>query len=336
MENFKEWISDNLRYILLGLGLILVLAVAIVGIRAISNIATGRSSGSSGTPAQTEAPQTESAAPSDVIVQDETDAPAQTGSTLVHNDAKVLTTMTAYYEARTNGDTETLRKLNPSMDDQEEANILNSYVESYSDVSTYSREGLTPGSYVVYVSYKGKVRDIDTLVPSLNEYYLMTDETGGLYIADTEGDTQVEAFCTEAQNSAEVQNLISSVNNELDAAKEADPALKEFMGQYDGSGASQNSGGETESGETSDEGESTEIVALDSCNVRSTPTTEEDNIIGSLYVGETAVKLGETDDGWTQIDYNGETAYVSSDFVATPEEAEAQNEADYFAPGAVE
>ena len=121
-----------------------------------------------------------------------------------------------------------------------------------------------------------------------------------------------------------------------DAAKEADPALKEFMGQYDGSGASQNSGGETESGETSDEGESTEIVALDSCNVRSTPTTEEDNIIGSLYVGETAVKLGETDDGWTQIDYNGETAYVSSDFVATPEEAEAQNEADYFAPGAVE
>lgn len=37
-----------------------------------------------------------------------------------------------------------------------------------------------------------------------------------------------------------------------------------------------------------------------------------------------------------KIDYNGETAYVSSEFVASPEEAQAQEEASYYAPGAAE
>lgn len=331
MDNIKEWISDNLRYILLGLALILVLVIAVLGIRAISSIAGGGNK--TKTP---QAQQTESETNHDVIVQDDTNQAQQSGtaSTLTKNDAKVLTTMTAYYEARTNGDSATLRKLNPSMDDQEEANILNSYVESYSDISTYSMPGLTDGSYLVYVCYNGKVKEIDTLVPSLIEYYLMTDETGGLYIADTEGDAQVEAFCQQAQDTTEVQDLISSVNRELDAAKESDPALKEFMGQHSGTaneGGSQNGEESTESGED----ESSEVVALDSCNVRSTPTTDEDNIIGSLFVGEKATKLGEEGE-WVKIDYNGETAYVSSEFVASPEEAQAQEEASYYAPGAAE
>lgn len=328
MDNIREWISDNLRYILLGVALILVLAIAVMGIRAISNIATG------GAPAKTTEQQTESDTTNDVIVQDETEAAAQTsGSSLTKNDAKVLTTMTAYYEARSNGDTETLRKLNPSMDDQEEANILNSYVESYSDVSTYSRAGLTAGSYLVYVCYNGKVRDIDTLVPSLIECYLMTDESGGLYIADTDGNADIEAFCAQAQAEPEVQELISSVNKALEEAKNSDPALKEFMGKYGGSGGSQDEGDSKENGEGSEEAD--EVVALDTCNVRSTPNIEDGNIIGSLYPGERATKLGEAD-GWVEIDFNGESAYVSSDFVGTPEEAQEQNEADYFAPGAAE
>ena len=328
MDNIREWISDNLRYILLGLALVLVLAIAVLGIRAISNIANG-----SGSPSgDTEAIETESdtAATSDVIVETETDNTSQT-SILTRNDARVLTVMTSYYAARTNGDTETLRKLDPSMDEQEEASMTSSYVESYSDISTYSKPGLTAGSYLVYVCYNGKLKNIETLVPSLIECYLMTDEEGNLYIADTDGDEKIKAFCAENSQSEEVQNLVSSVQSDLEAAENADPALTEFMAQYGNSPSSGDSDAD-ESGET----EGTEIVALDVCNIRSTPEITDDNIIGSLYTGETATKLGETADGWTEIDYNGESAYVSSEFVATPEEAQAQEEAEYFAPAAAE
>lgn len=321
MEDIREWISDNLRYILLGLALVLVFAVAVVGIRAISNIATGSSSSKA-------APETEAkqeAATTDVIVDSEGAADQQT-STLTQNDAKVLTTMTSYYNARTNGDTETLRKLYPSMDGQDEASLTSSYMESYSNVTTYSRPGLTDGSYIAYVCYDAKVRDIDTMVPSLIEFYLMSDESGNLYIADTEGDSSVEAYCEEARQSKEVQDLIASVQKSLEDAENSDPALKDFMSNY---------GTPAEEGSTEDtEGESTEVVAIDSCNVRSEPNTDsDDNIIGSLYVGDTATRLGE-EDGWTKIDYNGETAYVSSDFVTTPEEAQAAEEASYFEPAA--
>ena len=37
MDNFREWLSDNLRYILLGLFIILALAVIFLGIRFLSS-----------------------------------------------------------------------------------------------------------------------------------------------------------------------------------------------------------------------------------------------------------------------------------------------------------
>ncbi len=328
MDGFREWLSDNLRYILLGLALILVLVIAVVGIRAISNIATGTGSPSVSTQTETQ-PDTAS----DVIVETDAAEPASAAGSLVQNDARVLTMMTAYYNARTNGDTEVLRQLNPSMEEQEAANLANSYVEGYENISTYSKPGLTDGSYIVYVCYDGKVKDIDTLVPSLIEFYVMTDNDGNLYIADTEGDAQIKAFCEESGQTPEVQSLVERVSQSLQQARSADPALDDFMKQY---GTASQDDGEEKEDESEDE-QGTEIVALDSCNIRSEPNTDSDeNIIGSLYIGETATKIGETDDGWTQIDFNGETAYVSSEFVATPEEAQAAEEAGYFEPAAAE
>ena len=38
MDDFREWLSDNLRYIMLGVGIILVLVLIFFGIRFISNL----------------------------------------------------------------------------------------------------------------------------------------------------------------------------------------------------------------------------------------------------------------------------------------------------------
>lgn len=316
MDDIREWISDNLRYILLGLALILVLLIAVLGIRAISNIAAGKDP-----IAKSEKTETETDSPSMIV---ETEAASTAGSTLVENDAKVLTTMTSYYSARTNNDTTTLQKLDPSTSEQDPSSLSNNYVESYSNIRTYSKAGLADGSYLVYVCYDGKVKDIDTLVPSLTQFYLMTNEEGGLYIADTSGDTAIEQFIEESRTSSEVQTLIAEVKQNCENAENQDPALKEFMEQY---GNSQNS----ESGDTETEaGESAEMVANDACNVRSQPNTDGD-ILYTMYVGETITKTGESDD-WTIVDYNGQTAYVKSEFLSTPEEMQEQQDASWFEP----
>ena len=36
LDNFREWLSDNLRYILLGLAILVVLVVLFFGIRALT------------------------------------------------------------------------------------------------------------------------------------------------------------------------------------------------------------------------------------------------------------------------------------------------------------
>lgn len=215
-----------------------------------------------------------------------------------------------------------------------------SYVESYSNIKTYSKQGPTEDSCVVYVCYDGKVQNIDTLVPSLTQFYLKKDAEGSYVITDPTGDQAAESFIEETRKSTEVQNLIDTVNKQCEDAKNSDPVLKEFMSKY---GNSQDGEAETETEAQSEE--PTEMIANDSCNVRSEPSTEsDDNVIGGLYMGDTVTKIGETDDGWTEIDYNGQNAYVKSEFLSSADgsdsvdtsddnaDANADTEADYFSP----
>ncbi|MDO4523338.1 MAG: SH3 domain-containing protein [Eubacteriales bacterium] len=323
MDSIREWISDNLRYIILGLALILVLVIAVLGVRAITNIANGKN----GVATEKES---ETTANTDVIVESENQA-GTNGGALTENDAQILTMMTSYYSAKTNKDIETLKKLDPSIDEvQEQANLESSYVEGYSNIRTYSHEGSAPGSYIVYVCYDGKVQNIDTLVPSLTQFYLKTAEDGSYYIADPSGDSAAEAFIEEMRKSTEVQKLIDTVAAECKAAEDSDPVLKDFMSKYGSS-----SSGNKDSSETKDTQSeaSTEMVAIeDQINVRSEASTDGE-ILGVLYLGDTVTKVGESD-GWTEIEFEGQKAYVKSEFLATAEEAQAQNEAEYFAPAA--
>ena len=57
-------------------------------------------------------------------------------------------------------------------------------------------------------------------------------------------------------------------------------------------------------------------------NVRSTPSTEEENVIGKLNINDEILIIGEYEDDWAIIDFNGTTAYISSEFIqdTLPEE----------------
>ena len=74
------------------------------------------------------------------------------------------------------------------------------------------------------------------------------------------------------------------------------------------------------------------VYAIDSVNVRSSCTTSNsDNIIGSLEVGQSVTRTG-VGSGWSRITYNGQTAYVSSDYLDTKNPLDTEEEPDEEKP----
>ena len=61
-------------------------------------------------------------------------------------------------------------------------------------------------------------------------------------------------------------------------------------------------------------GEGNTATAKATVNFRSEPdTSDEDNIIGGIKEGETVTVL-DSQDGWNEVEYNGETGWVSSKY----------------------
>ena len=60
------------------------------------------------------------------------------------------------------------------------------------------------------------------------------------------------------------------------------------------------------------------VTAKDETNLRSTPTTTEDNVVGRLLNGATAERTGVNEDtGWSRLDYNGQTVYAVTRYLTT-------------------
>ena len=58
------------------------------------------------------------------------------------------------------------------------------------------------------------------------------------------------------------------------------------------------------------------VYALDTVNIRA-EANETANIVGSATIGASFNRTGTTADGWSQVDYNGTTAYIKSDYLTT-------------------
>ena len=97
MNQFREWLSDNLRYILLILGVLAILLGLFFGVRAISRKVAGTNTESE-LPAETESAETAAALTPAVTTPP---APASDHGTLTENaDAEITDLMTKYYDAR--------------------------------------------------------------------------------------------------------------------------------------------------------------------------------------------------------------------------------------------
>ena len=325
LDDFREWLSDNLRYILLGLAIILILIIAFCVVRLVTGSSGSPSSNTETadnvkvTEAALENTQQESAGAEENDTQEET--AAQGTSSLTKDDAAILTLVKKYYEAAAAKDIATLETIcDPWNEEVKESILQNNVIQSYDNISTYSKKGPVENSFVVYTYYEGKIANIDTEVPSLTMLYLTANEDGNLVVSDRKASQEVADYIASVSSDADVQALIADVNQKCEEAKASDPALKEFMDSLDDESANEGNtsgdGDDTSSNDTSSSGEM--ICAAASLNIRQEPNTTS-AIMGVLTQGDTVTKLQDAEDGWCQISYNAGSytieGYVKSEYL---------------------
>ncbi len=292
MDDFREWLSDNLRYFMLGGAILLIAAVLFFSIRACTS-GKKKSADSGQQTAQGDASSSGNGETNDEKEEDT--------NPLEKNNADITAVVKQYYESLGEKDTDTLKTLTVDFIPSDEARIANArYIQRYEVKDVYSKKGLDDTSYVVYVSFEYYCEGIDTAVPALSQMYIVTDESGAYKIAAaSEDDGEISAYMSECMNDEDVKELYAEVKAAYEAAQKSDPELAAFL---EGLGEDASSSTAAENG--------TMLKSTGNSNVREEPDSEAE-IIGSLDEGQEVEKLGQEGD-WIQIEYEGQTGYVYS------------------------
>ena len=296
LDNFREWLSDNLRYILLGLAILAVLLILFFGGRAIFR---ALSSGPDREEQQTE--QENDTSDETGSEDDET-----TDSNALQENAypEVNTLIESFYAAWGQKNVDAMKELTDNFSSTDEDKVVNAtYIESYDNIQVYTKQGLDESSYVVFVSYDLKFQGIDTSAPGLSELYVVKDESGNWLIHNDETDQEVQECIEKTRQEEDVQELISQEEERYNQAVESSEELKNYLEQL---------GEETNTALMADDGDM--LTATEDCNVRADANTSSE-ILGRLQAGDQVKKLENVGDGWIKVEYNGQEAYVYSDLL---------------------
>ena len=92
--------------------------------------------------------------------------------------------ITNYYTAYANGDIETLATLADPLSDTQKSyiSVYSQYVENYGNIACYTKKGLEDTSVVASVYTEVKFKDVETVAPGLETFYLRVREDGSYYI----------------------------------------------------------------------------------------------------------------------------------------------------------
>ena len=300
MDDFREWLSDNLRYFMLGGAILIIVVVLFCGIRACS----GSNKGNSGDK-QKITSEDQGNVPSSPISEGESDEKKEDANPMETADADVTALITSYYQALGEKDIATLKTLEDDFTPSDESKVTNlkDYIEGYEVGDVYTKKGMTDDSYVVYACFSYICQGIETKAPALTQFYVYKNSEGN-WVIDNGAlqDSEISAYMENQLSDSDVSDLVKKVQNELDQAQQSDSSLAEFL----------NGLGE-EASVSTDAEDGTMLTTTDECNVRAEASTDAE-ILGVISAGEQVEKKG-TDGEWVQIDYDGETGYIRGDLL---------------------
>ena len=256
-----------------------------------------------------------------------------------------------YLDCIVNGDVDALESIVDELSDtdKEEVKKLDKAYESYSDLKCYTKKGPDEDSYIVFVCCDMKIAGVETLAPYISCLYIgPKDESGNRYIRynNVEEDQTLQAYVQELEQDPEVKALYDDVNARYQEALNSDPTLAEFVQNATGKAnenteaaeeeapaadeAAEQEGAQEETGEEpaaeeqneepaeeeapAAEEQNRETRVTESVNIRSEASTDSDRI-ALAYQGDAITQIESYDNGWSKVEYKGETGYVKTEFL---------------------
>ena len=247
-----------------------------------------------------------------------------------------------YYKAVMDGDTETMSNMLYYLDATEKlrAAETSKYTESVS-IEVYTKAGPSEGTYIALVYTELTFYDYDKPLPGMSSYYVCTKEDGSFYInEDYEPSENERRYMREVllqDDVIDLNNKAAAAYNDMvaedstladflrDLTKEIEKNVGETLARAEGTEQTDSGEGDTEENvqetDTPDVGGSptsetvvTEVKTTDVVNIRTSDSETADKL-SKAAIGDTFPLLEERGNGWSKVEYNGEEAFIKSDYL---------------------
>ena len=148
---------------------------------------------------------------------------------------EINSVVTQYMEASVKADMATLEVIVSEVDklNQNELERRYEYIESINNIDCYTLPGLDEDSYIVYVYHESKLVNIETMAPGLIVLYVSRASDGNMVIMLEPLDDIITKKLEVALKREDVQNLIKTVNDNMQQAMAKDANLKNFEEQLE-------------------------------------------------------------------------------------------------------
>lgn len=329
LENFKSWFVKNSKVIMPAVLAICVIITVFISINANKK----------------EEAQDEGVEVNNIVeeVNDAGDNAATQEMVLKENDnAEIKELIEKYYAAQVEGDIDTIRTLVDVLADEEALRIeeTSKYLEDFPTLDIYTKPGPADNSYLVYISLTEKFKDYDNPIPGMEVQYVCVDENGRYYISyGDSGDKSELEYIKVASLQDDVIDLNNKITAEYNNMVAGDDELKQFLSDFkneieknvgealalaEADNAAETGVEDPEADSASDEPAPvvTKVRAIDVVNIRSSDSETADKL-GKAAIGDEFKLIAKIDNGWSEVEYEGKSAYIKSMYLEDVEFAEA-------------
>ena len=256
-----------------------------------------------------------------------------------------------YYTYYANGDIANLETVASPITDGEKSFIqmYSNYVDSYDNLTCYTKGGLSDDAYLVSVYLEIKFNGVETPAPGLDFFYVEKDADGNYKInnlysqynsltKELPTDPAIDALIQSFETQEDVLALQSDVQTQYETAISSDPNLDTLINttiadayatwakslhQTETAAAEETT--ETEVTEETTEAETPEeetpateqpviLVTTDRVNLRS-DSSQNGEVLATLDPGTEVAMVSDVGNGWYSVAYNGKNGYIIGEYL---------------------
>lgn len=319
-RGFREVLARNYRYFIVG-GLFLVLVILLI-VFLVKNKGKSKDGGDT----ESTIPELETTVEVPKDKYEENAYPA------------VNALVSAYLDAMSTGDIETMSSVSSNMSDDVKAfyQAQAQYLGNYSNYNVYTKKGPQENSYFLLATYDLLVNGQAKPLPALVSLYVCTNDSGALYVNSGNLTSDEEAYLLGLVSQKDFKELIDQVELDYNDALESDDSLAAAVAtlkddinqQAQALLASKQQADLAAAAEAEAQAQAEALAASstqvrctgDNVNIRASASTDAESL-GKTAVGDIYTRYEAMDNGWSKIDYNGQEAYIKSEFLEemTPE-----------------